>query len=214
MFRPLIAALVLTVFPAFAQQPAKPAQPPAAAKEAAPAAQQAPTKPSPLKAIGERTQAALEKVPTAKPEDVKSVGAIITALYDVISGPAGQPRDWQRFRSLFYPGAQMMPVVRGKTGLRAIPFTPEDYVTGNSEFFATRGFFEKETHRQAAGYGDLVTVQSAYETYEVLGGPVVARGVNSLQLFFDGQRWWVLNIAWTDEKAAGKPVPKDLTRKE
>jgi len=214
MFRPLLAALLLAVFPAFAQQPAKPAQPPAPAKEAAPAAQQAPAKPHPMKASAERTQAALEKVPAAKPEDVKSVGAIITALYDVISGPAGQPRDWQRFRSLFYPGAQMMPVVRGKTGLRAIPFTPEDYVTGNSEYFATHAFFEKETHRQAAGYGDLVTVQSAYETYEVLGGPAVARGVNSLQLFFDGQRWWVLNIAWTDDRAAGKPVPKDLTRKE
>jgi hypothetical protein len=208
MFRPLIAALVLAVPSAFAQQPAKPAQPAAPAKEAAPA------KPSPMKAIAERTQAAVEKMPAAKPEDVKSVGALITALYDVISGPAGQPRDWQRFRSLFYPGAQMMPVVKGKTGVRAIPFTPEDYVAGNSEFFATHGFFEKETHRQAAGYGDLVTVQSAYETYETAGGPVVARGVNSIQVFFDGQRWWVLNIAWTDEKAAGKPVPKDLTRKE
>lgn len=212
MPRPLVAAcaaVLLAVPTAVAQQPA---QPPAA--PAQPQAPAAPARPSPMKAAAERTQAALEKVPAAKPEDVRSVEAIVTALYDVISGPAGKPRDWQRFRSLFYPGAQMMIITRAKTGLRTIPFTPEDYVTGNSEHFATHAFFEKELHRQVSGYGDLVNVQSAYEASEAPGGKVIARGVNSLQLFFDGQRWWVLNIAWTDEKTAGKPVPKDFIRKE
>ena len=33
--------------------------------------------------------------------DTTSPDAIIAALYDVISGPAGQARDWDRFRGLF-----------------------------------------------------------------------------------------------------------------
>jgi hypothetical protein len=48
------------------------------------------------------------KAPEAKPEDVKSPEAIVAALYDVISGPAGT-RDWDRFRSLFTPEGRLIP---------------------------------------------------------------------------------------------------------
>ena len=48
-------------------------------------------------------------IPAAKPADVNSVDAIITALYSVISGPKGQPRDWDRMRSLFLPSARLIP---------------------------------------------------------------------------------------------------------
>ena len=36
--------------------------------------------------------------PAADPADVASIDAIITAVYDVISGDAGVARDWDRFR--------------------------------------------------------------------------------------------------------------------
>ncbi|MFP2912494.1 nuclear transport factor 2 family protein, partial [Pyxidicoccus sp. 3LFB2] len=185
-----------------------PTQPPPAAKATQP--------PSSMKTAGERTQAALQQVPQARPEDVGSIAGLMNALYDVISGPAGQARDWQRFRSLFYPGAKMIPVRRAKAGAGPgiSPITPDDYATWGVDFFNKHPFFEKETHRQVAGYGDLVNVLSAYETRDSANGPVTAKGVNSLQLVFDGQRWWVLNIAWIDEKTAGTPVPKDFARKE
>lgn len=229
MLRPLIAACaaVLLVAPlASAQQPPKPSPQPAqqSAPKAQPAqqppAQQPPPKPqsapSSMKAAGERTQAALQQAPAAKPEDVRSIASLMSALYDVISGPAGQARDWQRFRSLFYPGAKMIPVRRPKAGAGPgiSPITPDDYATWGVDFFNKHAFFEKETHREVSGYGDLVNVLSAYETREAANGPVTAKGVNSLQLVFDGQRWWVLNIAWIDEKTAGTPVPKEFTRKE
>jgi len=236
MLRPLIAvcAAVLLIVPlASAQQPTKPQQQPApqsppksqpSAQPSAPtqpSAQQSPaaretTRPNSMKTAGERTQAALQQVPAARPEDVNSIAGLMTALYDGISGPAGQARDWQRFRSLFYPGARMIPVRRTKAGAGPgiSPITPDDYASWGVDFFAKHAFFEKETHRQVSGYGDLVNVLSAYETRESADGTVTARGVNSLQLVFDGQRWWVLNIAWLDEKTAGMPVPKDFTRKE
>ncbi|MFB1484026.1 hypothetical protein [Corallococcus sp. RDP092CA] len=122
MSRLLIAWAVLLGATSFAQAPAAP--PPQPQASAAPAA---PQKPNPLKAAAERTQAALARLRPARPEDVKSLDAILKALYDVISGPAGAPRDWQRFRSLFPPGAQRIPLTkpRGATTLaaRAIPRT-------------------------------------------------------------------------------------------
>src|SRR5271168_1097062 len=74
------------------------------------------------------TQAATPP-PAARPADVASPDAIMAATYDVISGPAGQQRDWDRFRSLFVPGACLIPVVPRKTGggfdTRVI--TPDEY---------------------------------------------------------------------------------------
>ena len=49
--------------------------------------------------------------PVAKPEDVKSPEAILNAVYDVISGGKGQARDWNRMRSLFIPGARLIPTI-------------------------------------------------------------------------------------------------------
>lgn len=207
MSRLLIACAVLLGTASFAQAPAAPASQPKAAA--------APEKPNPLKASAERTQAALAQLPAAKPEDVKSQDAILKALYDVISGPAGAPRDWQRFRSLFYPGAQLIPLTKppGATTLAARPITPDDYVTWGKESTATHGFFEKEIARQTHAFGALVQVMSTYEARGTQDGPLIAKGVNSIQLFNDGQRWWVMNIFWIDEKTAGLTVPKDLTQK-
>src|SRR2546430_7172320 len=39
----------------------------------------------------------------ARPEDVATVDGIVRAYYDVITGPAGQPRQWSRDRSLYIP---------------------------------------------------------------------------------------------------------------
>ncbi|MEY2576788.1 MAG: hypothetical protein QOF80_2275, partial [Verrucomicrobiota bacterium] len=43
------------------------------------------------------------------PDDVSSIDALIKASYAVISGLAGKKRDWERERSLFLPGARLIP---------------------------------------------------------------------------------------------------------
>ncbi|WP_223641865.1 nuclear transport factor 2 family protein [Corallococcus sp. EGB] len=210
MSRLLIACAVLLGATSFAQAPATP--PPQPKATAAPAA---PEKQNPAKTAAMRAQAALAQLPKAKPEDVKSQDAILKALYDVISGPAGAPRDWQRFRSLFYPGAQLIPLGKppGATTLAAQAITPDDYVAWGQEATATHGFFEKEIARQTHAFGGLMQVMSTYEARGTQDGPLIAKGVNSIQLFNDGQRWWVMNIFWLDEATAGLKVPQDLTSK-
>ena len=61
-------------------------------------AQQSETKPTPQTEIK-------PTIKEANPADVASIDAIMKAVYDVISGDAGQKRDWDRFRSLFYKDA-------------------------------------------------------------------------------------------------------------
>ncbi|OON61277.1 hypothetical protein B0920_16510 [Massilia sp. KIM] len=139
--------------------------------------------------------------PAARPADVASVDAIVKALYEVISGPAGAPRDWDRMRSLFAPGARMMAIgVRkdGSIGMRAM--TPDDYIAANSKVFATTGFFETELARTTDAFGQLVHVFSTYEARHAPGdAKPFMRGINSIQLVNDGNRWHVLSLAWRAE---------------
>ena len=154
-------------------------------------------------------------IPAAKPADVASVDAIVAALYDVISGDAGVKRDWNRFRSLFYPGARMIPTGKnaqaGRVSARVA--SPEAYIKANQAFLEGEGFHEREIHRHTDAYGNIVQVFSSYEARRKLGDekPFV-RGINSIQLLNDGKRWWVMTVAWSPE-TPDHPLPKDYSGK-
>lgn len=152
--------------------------------------------------------AAAAEVPAPNAADVASLDSIMAALYDVISGDVGVKRDWNRFRSLFYPGAQMIPTGRNpSTGeIRARRMTPEDYIAGGARLEAA-GFQEKEIARRTETFGPVTHVFSTYEaTHLVEGRRETMRGLNSVQLLNDGKRWWVLNIAWSAE-TPDNPIP-------
>ena len=148
-------------------------------------------------------------VPAAAEADVASVDAIIAALYDVISGPAGAPRDWDRMRTLIAPEGRMMAVGKrpdGSVGMRQM--TPDDYIARNTRTFATTGFFESELARTTETFGQVAHV---FSTYEARHAPSDAtpfmRGVNSIQLVNDGKRWYVLSLVWRAEDP-GLPLPE------
>lgn len=146
--------------------------------------------------------------PPARPEDVASVDAIMTAVYDVISGPAGQRRDWDRMRSLFVPGARLIPTTRTPEGTRVTRvWSVEEYIAVAGPGLEANGFFEREIGRVQEQYGQIVHLMSAYDSKRRLDDPApFARGVNSFQLFNDGTRWWVVTIYWQAE-TPDNPIP-------
>ena len=110
--------------------------------------------------------------------------AILASLYDVISGPAGAPRNWERFRSLFAPGARLVPLVtpQGATAeLRTL--TPDGYIERSAGTFAKSGFYEKEVARRVETFGGLTHVWSTYEARRAASDaePFLS-GINSIQL--------------------------------
>ncbi len=75
--------------------------------------------------------------PAANPADVDSIDAILAAVYDVISGPAGKKRDWDRMRSLFLPGARLIPTgPRPTGGYGSRVLTVDEYIARASGFFS------------------------------------------------------------------------------
>jgi hypothetical protein len=150
--------------------------------------------------------------PAAKPADVASPDAIMAATYDVISGPAGQQRDWDRFRSLFVPGARLIPVVPRKTGggLDTRIIAPDEYAQHADAYFQKNGFAEREISRKSERYGNIMQIFSTYESrHDAKDAQPFARGINSFQLFYDGTRWWVVTIYWLEETPEN-PLPKEF----
>jgi hypothetical protein len=137
----------------------------------------------------------------AAPGDVDSVDHIVAALYDVISGPAGQKRNWDRMRSLFAPGASMGAMVPTRSGgLREMDFSVDRYVAMDDDYMTKTGFFEHELARKQERFGHIVHVWSTYESRNKLEDPKpFERGINSIQLTNDGKRWWVRTILWEGE---------------
>jgi len=157
----------------------------------------------------------LASLPAPRPDDVKSLDGIVAALYDVISGDPGVKRDWDRFRSLFHPGARMIPTGKnmktGKVGARIA--SPEEYIKANQAFLEGEGFHEIELGRHVDSYGTLIQVFSAYEARNKRDDPKpFLRGINSIQLLNDGTRWWVMTIAWAPETPEN-PLPERLIKK-
>ena len=145
------------------------------------------------------------------PRDVESIDAIIDAAYDVISGPAGKRRDWDRERSLFYPGARLVPTasVSGRNDVALEPqvLDVEGYIA-RAEPLLQNGFYEKEVARRTEQFGRIAHVWSSYESRHDLSDPApFMRGINSFQLFNDGRRWWILSIYWQHETAEDA-IPK------
>jgi hypothetical protein len=172
---------------------------------AAMAADQAPPAPAPAQVAPASAQ--------ARAADVESIDGIVAALYDVISGPAGKPRDWDRMRSLFAPEARLMIAVPHPDGSFALrTLTVEDYIGRNSRAFATMGFFERELARTGESFGQIAQVFSTYESRHAAGdAKPFQRGINSLQLFNDGKRWWVVNLVWRAEDER-LPLPERYLR--
>ncbi|HEY6309129.1 MAG TPA: hypothetical protein VI488_22015 [Candidatus Angelobacter sp.] len=146
--------------------------------------------------------------PAAGRGDVDTIQHILAAVYDVISGPAGAPRDWDRFLSLYYPGARLIPSRRDDKGVvTARVLSPEEYVTRGRDAFASQGFFENPIANRIEAWDHLAHVWSAYESRHAKGEKPFARGINSFQLFNDGTRWWILTIYWEGEDK-DHPLPE------
>lgn len=144
---------------------------------------------------------------TPKEQDGHTPDTLVAALYDVISGPSGQARNWDRMRSLFAPGARLTPVAKRPDGTGAFrAMTVEEYIERNRKALEEGGFFESEVARTTESFGGITHVFSTYESRTAKGEKPFARGINSIQLVHDGKRWWIANLIWQGE-APHLPLP-------
>lgn len=151
--------------------------------------------------------------PVALPADVASPAAAVAAYYEALSGPAGKRRDWNRFLSLFFTGARLLPAEgKGHSGVMPRAFTPEGYLFNTEQYMLESGYIEKEIARRVVTWGKIAHVLSTYTVVHAPGDvKPFTRGVNSFQLFTDGRRWWIFDVMWQSETAK-LPLPDDFLK--
>jgi hypothetical protein len=132
----------------------------------------------------------------------------VAAIYDVISGPPG-PRDWNRFNSLFFPEARLVAVRAPKDGGRPslVLMNPKGYQDRAGSHFLEHGFFEHELSRKTDSFGAMTHIYTTYESRETKDGKPIDRGINSMEFFYDGVRYWCVQIYWDSERP-GNLIPE------
>jgi hypothetical protein len=94
-----------------------------------------------------------------------------------------------------------MPVVATAEKPHVRVLSPEEYIRRVEPIFAREDFWERETGREVATFGRVAHVLSHYESLRDPNGPPFETGTNSVQLFFDGARWWIVSVMWNTSRS-------------
>ena len=159
--------------------------------------------------------------PAAKnPGDVDTVDHLVTSLYDVVSGPAGQ-RDWDRFRALFVPDGRLAWIVPESAATKDAPASKGDavfltldmFVQQNDPYFKTHGFFERSIGKRVEEFGNLVEVWSTKESRDAKNdAQPSSRGIDSFQIVHAHGRFWIASLIFEDERP-GVTLPAKYLKK-
>lgn len=141
-------------------------------------------------------------------DEVGTLDGIINAYYNVVTVKKGEKVSYPRDSSLHAPNA-LIGIARknkeGKTKLQLIPL--KQYHLASDATLERDGFYEKEISRKVENFGAVYHVWSTYITRQVEDGPAIGRGINSIQLYFDGTRFWILSWVF-DNESNGQLIPE------
>ncbi len=155
------------------------------------------------------TETQLKTLLKPRPEDVSSPDTIIEAMYECISGPAGE-RNWQRLRSLYLDGARLIPTgkrLHKEGGLQVMNI--DEWIEDVQDYIAENDFYESEVMRHMDRFGDIIQAFSTYETRNQTESPPITRGINIFQLLKHEGRWWIVSVIWANA-SKDTPIPEEF----
>ncbi len=142
-------------------------------------------------------------------EKLTTLDSTIKSLYQVISGAKGEERDWDFLRYMFHPKAELIASGKRKDGSYGSKHvTVEEYIKTSGKWMLENGFFEKELHRVTEQFGQIAHVFTTYECFNSkTDKEPFMRGINSVQLMYNGKRWVIMSLYFTQE-TKDNPIPK------
>ena len=146
-----------------------------------------------------------------RPEDVSTIDGMIKAYYEIVSGPAGQPRQWDRDATLYIPNVRFVIISEDATGkATAESMTHQEFVDSSEASIGGKAFYEHEVHRITQRAGNIAHVFSTAERSSSPEGKAEGRSIDSLELFWDGKRWWITGANLWDINTAKHPLPPEF----
>lgn len=137
---------------------------------------------------------------------VKTIEGITNKMIALISGDIGEKRNWDEYRNLFLPTAQKISVGKSKNGkTRTRVSNLEEFVRNVGPLYARDGFEEYAIGLTVNEFNGIANVFQSYYCKNLLG-TYEKRGVNSYQLVYMDDRWWIANTLFTAE-TDDSPLP-------
>jgi len=146
-----------------------------------------------------------------RPEDVSTIDGMIKAYYEVVSGSAGQPRQWDRDATLYIRNVRFVIINEDATGkTTAESMTHQEFVDTSDASLVGKAFYEHEVHRITQRVGNIAHVFSTAERSSSPDGTVEGRSIDSIELYWDGKRWWITGANLWDINTAKHPIPGEF----
>jgi len=141
--------------------------------------------------------------------DVITIDALIKASYEVVSGEKGAKRQWNRDNNLHHPKAIYSYFDREKQ--KQVTMTLQEFHKETDEMVFGTAFYESEINREVRIFGTIAHVWSTYETKLEKEGEVARRGINSIQLIYENNRWYIISLTFCGE-TNNNIIPKTFDR--
>ena len=124
---------------------------------------------------------------------VKTIDGIIDELLDQITIENGEKMDTATVRNLFHPSA-LFTVADSE---KAESVSLDDFLTLLKDPYYEEGYLEQEIHKVVDEYNGIAQVFQSFYGKDSEGAE--ERGINSYQLTYYGDRWWIVSLLWTIE---------------
>lgn len=134
------------------------------------------------------------------PSSVQSIDSLISTLYNVISMPPGK-RNWNEFKNLFLPNARLISIKMDNAGkYNFYNVTVDDYIEMIKPKLDNANYFEIEIGRKQEEYNNIAQVFSTYKSTLILEKDILFEsGINSFQLIYYKDRWWIVSALFNNE---------------
>lgn len=159
------------------------------------------------------TQSSFAQVTTKFGDNVSTLDGIMKAYYDVVTVKKGEKANYERDSLLHWPNVNVGSVNMNKAGKPVFHYISlKEFHRLSDPFIEKEGFYEREISRKVDHFGAIYHVFSTYESRAAADSPVTERGINSIELYFDGTRFWILGWFYDSERK-GNPIPPEYLNK-
>lgn len=134
--------------------------------------------------------------------DCSQPATVFARLYDLISGPADEERDWEEVKGLFHPSALLHSELTLPDGShQSGTWTVDDFCDAAAEEYRREGFWECEIACRSECFGNIAQVWSTYESrMRDPDSDPVGRGINAVHLLRRNGTWRISSLIFQLER--------------
>jgi len=135
-----------------------------------------------------------------------SIQKQLDCFYQIISGRAGEKRNWEEFKQIFIPGALLSSAAtKSNENSKSVIWNVDSYIQHLSLFLSANDFFERGYDYKIESTTNIAHVFSKYEARKTKDdSEILKRGINYIRLVKHEEVWKIVSMIWEDKNEKPK----------